>query len=808
MLSRATRMISLAFALCLMAGAAGAQEPAAEADQGGQTGAVMEVDPDTEALVDQSAPVQQRINGIVVRGNQRVEPNTVISYLALQPGDYYDPARVDLSLKTLFATGLFADVSMTFEGGNLIVEVVENPIINRVIFEGNNALDTEKLTDEVEVEPRAVFTRARVQADVQRIIELYRRSGRFAATVTPKIVQQPQNRVDLIFEVSEGPVTHVRRINFIGNEEFSDRRLRRVLVTEESRFWRFFSSNDNYDPDRLEYDRELLRQYYADRGYADFRVVSALAELTPDQKGFYITFTVEEGVRYDFGEITVETELDQLSAEGLRAFVGIDSGDQFDGSAIESAVDSLTFAAGTSGYAFVDIRPTLNRNTEEQTVDVTFEVSEGPRVYIERIEIVGNERTLDRVIRREMQLVEGDAFNRILLDRSRNRIRALGFFEEVEIEETAGTMDDRTIVQVGVTEQPTGELSFGAGFSSVDAFLFDLQVSERNLRGRGQFLRFRISASSRRQTIDIRFTEPRFLGRNLAAGFDLFSIRTDFSDEANFESQSTGAALRVGFPVSRDASLGLRYIIRQDDVDAFFGATSSVLTSQGESLTSLFGYTLRWDKRNDPIRPTRGFDVSLSQDFAGIGGDVQYLRTEMQGTVYRGIWRQVVASLSGEAGYITGWGGDTVRINDRFFKGGNSFRGFKVAGIGPRVVQEVMNEDGTTELRSGQALGGKAYAIGSAELRFPLGLPEQYGVEGGLFSEFGVLGVLDEADKNLTGLGEDTFIEDELGFRASVGVSVFWRSPFGPVRFDFSEVLAQEEYDRTESFRFSTSTQF
>ncbi|WP_022697770.1 outer membrane protein assembly factor BamA [Euryhalocaulis caribicus] len=801
-------MISLAFALCLMAGAAGAQEPAAEADQGGQTGAVMEVDPDTEALVDQSAPVQQRINGIVVRGNQRVEPNTVISYLALQPGDYYDPARVDLSLKTLFATGLFADVSMTFEGGNLIVEVVENPIINRVIFEGNNALDTEKLTDEVEVEPRAVFTRARVQADVQRIIELYRRSGRFAATVTPKIVQQPQNRVDLIFEVSEGPVTHVRRINFIGNEEFSDRRLRRVLVTEESRFWRFFSSNDNYDPDRLEYDRELLRQYYADRGYADFRVVSALAELTPDQKGFYITFTVEEGVRYDFGEITVETELDQLSAEGLRAFVGIDSGDQFDGSAIESAVDSLTFAAGTSGYAFVDIRPTLNRNTEEQTVDVTFEVSEGPRVYIERIEIVGNERTLDRVIRREMQLVEGDAFNRILLDRSRNRIRALGFFEEVEIEETAGTMDDRTIVQVGVTEQPTGELSFGAGFSSVDAFLFDLQVSERNLRGRGQFLRFRISASSRRQTIDIRFTEPRFLGRNLAAGFDLFSIRTDFSDEANFESQSTGAALRVGFPVSRDASLGLRYIIRQDDVDAFFGATSSVLTSQGESLTSLFGYTLRWDKRNDPIRPTRGFDVSLSQDFAGIGGDVQYLRTEMQGTVYRGIWRQVVASLSGEAGYITGWGGDTVRINDRFFKGGNSFRGFKVAGIGPRVVQEVMNEDGTTELRSGQALGGKAYAIGSAELRFPLGLPEQYGVEGGLFSEFGVLGVLDEADKNLTGLGEDTFIEDELGFRASVGVSVFWRSPFGPVRFDFSEVLAQEEYDRTESFRFSTSTQF
>jgi len=798
MLSRAIRVILFAASVCFAAATANAQDPA---------DALVQTE-ESAAQLAAPAPAQQRINAIQVQGNQRVEPNTVISYLAVQPGDLYDPARIDLSLKTLFATGLFADVAIGFDQGVLTVDVIENPIVNQVIFEGNDAIDTDELQDEVQIEPRAVFTRARVQADVQRIIEVYRRSGRFAATVTPKIVQKPQNRVDLIFEISEGPVTGVRRINFIANEEFSDQRLRRVLVTKESRFWRFFSSNDNYDPDRLEYDRELLRQFYADRGYADFRVVSAVAELTPDQEGFYITFTIDEGVRYDFGQIDVETELDELDADQLRAFVGIEEGERFNGSEIEDAVDSLTFAAGTAGYAFVDIRPRLSRDPENQTVDVTFEVSEGPRVYIERIEIVGNSRTLDRVIRREMQLVEGDAFNRVLLDRSRNRIRALGFFEEVEIEETPGTLPDRTVVQVAVTEQPTGELSFGAGFSSVDAFLFDLQISERNLRGRGQFLRFRISASARRQTIDIRFTEPRFLGRNLAAGFDIFSIRTDFSDEAGFESQSTGAALRVGFPISRDASLGLRYIVRQDDVNAFLGASQSVLRSEGSNLTSLFGYNLRWDKRNDPIRPTRGFDIELNQDFAGIGGDVQYLRTEVRGTAYRGIWRQIVASLTAEAGYITGWGGDTVRINDRFFKGGNSFRGFEVAGIGPRIVQRVENEDGSTTLQGGQSLGGKVYAIGSAELRFPLGLPEQYGVEGGLFSEFGVLGILDEEDLDLTGVSDDFFIDDSLGFRASVGVSVFWRSPFGPVRFDFSEVLAQEEFDRTESFRFSTTTQF
>jgi outer membrane protein insertion porin family len=762
------------------------------------------------------------IQGILVEGNQRIEDLTVLSYLTVARGQPFDQRELDTSLKVLFATGLFADVTFERRGNLLVVRVVENPIINRVTFEGNRALDDEKLSEEIQAQPRAIFTRARVQEDVRRMIVLYQRAGRFAAQITPQVVEQPQNRVDLIFEISEGPVTGVRRINFIGNEAFSDRQLRGEVVTRESRFWRFFSSNDNYDPDRLEYDRELLREFYTDRGYADFRVVSAVAELTPDQEDFFITYVLEEGNLYRFGDVTVVSEIEALPEEGLRALIPIVSGDLFVQSRIEDGVDRLTFAAGTAGYAFVDIQPRRVVNRENRTVSVEFTIAEGPRVYIERIDVVGNTRTMDHVIRREMQVVEGDAFNRVALDRSRIGIRSLGFFEEVEITELPGSADDRAIVQVNVTEQATGELSFGAGFSSVDAFLLDLSITERNLRGRGQFLRFRISWSARRQIVDIRFTEPRFLGRNIAAGFDLFSTLQDFVSEANFETKSTGGTIQFGFPVTQQASLGLRYTIRQDEVTAFAGATSAILLQDdddGSYLTSVAGFSLDWDRRDDPTDPSRGFVARFDQDFAGIGGDVKFLQTEVDGAVYRPVLNpNLVASLQGSAGYIDAWGGDDVRINDRFFRGGATFRGFETAGLGPRVVQ-VDPESG--QLFRGDAIGGQFFAIGTVDLSFPLGLPEEYGVKAALFSDFGYLGVLDQATKDeiVAGwqpnvnpqapLGCPTCqLRDDLTLRASAGVSIHWRSPFGPIRFDFSEILAQEEYDKTESFRFSTSTSF
>ncbi len=839
----------------------------------------------TEVPVMQAdAQVAETIRQIRIEGNQRIEDRTVQSYLLVAPGDTFDPSRIDLSLKTLFATGLFADASFDKSGSDLIVRVVENPIINRVLFEGNSALDDDKLREEIQAAPRGIFTAARVQSDVQRILELYRQSGRFSATVEPQYKPLDQNRVDLVFVMSEGPVTGVRSINFIGNDAYSDRRLRSEIVTKQSRWWRFFSSNDNYDPGRLEFDRELLREFYQNKGYYDFRVISAVADLTPDREDFYITYTIDEGEQYTFGEVEVETALDKLSSEGLKRAVPFRDGDLFRGDAIEDTIDTLTFAAGIAGYAFVDITPRLEADPETRKVNVTFAIDEGPRVYIERININGNTQTLDRVIRRELRIAEGDAFNRVLLDRSRNRVRALGYFEDVEITERAGTRPDRTVVDIDVTETATGELSFAAGFSSVDAFLIDLSVTQRNLRGRGQTLVARLSASDRQQFVDFRFQEPRFLDRNLSAGLELFSTRSDFLDVSNFESQTIGAGVNFGFPVSENTGLQLRYRLQTDEInledqnviinedgvivrtfiqtegqdtpDNFFDdrfrvveesdlmegellvdqCSSAVLnrdpTCQAEraDITSLIGYSFNWDRRNDPIAPTGGFDFSISQDVAGLGGDVEYIRTEATGATYRGIFPGVRASVRVSGGFIEPFGNDdNILINNRFFRGGRSFRGFDVAGIGPRQVFTLAdNEGNVTDVKPGRALGGKVYYQTTGELTIPNYLPEEYGIRTKLFVEAGGLGILDDEDITDPVFGQTQIgafanvgfngvpagtpivsqIKDGLGLRASAGLSVGWDSPFGPIQFDFSQILRKEEYDRTETFRFSTSTRF
>lgn len=826
---------------------------------------------------EQDARFGGSIRSIVVEGNKRIEARTVQSYLLLEPGDAFDPDRIDLSLKTLFATNLFADVSIDRRGDDLVVRVVENPIINRVIFEGNRALKDDKLREEIQAAPRGVFTAARVQTDVQRVLEMYRRSGRFAAKVEPKYKPLEQNRVDLIFEITEGPVTGVRAINFIGNEEYSDSRLRSEIVTRQSRFWRFFSSNDNYDSGRLEFDREQLREFYQNNGYYDFRVTSAVAELTPDQKDFYVTFTVDEGRQYDFGVIKVETALEKLDAGILQGVVPIQEGELFRGDQIEGTIDALTYAAGVAGYAFVDIRPQISVNEETGRIDITFAIDEGPRVYIDRINIVGNTQTLDRVVRRELRIAEGDAFNRILLDRSRNRIRALGFFKEVEIVESPAEEPDRTNVDIKLTEQSTGELSFAAGFSSVDSYLFDLSASQRNLRGRGQSVVARTSLSSRQQIVDFRFTEPRFLDRNLSAGVDLFATRQDFEEFTGFTSETIGGGLRVAFPLTDRMQLGLSYRLQADDVniadrniiidqngnllrsftqtagmgtpddisddvyrepeigdvmpgetlvdicDPLYTLRDTICRSERNDISSIVGYNFFWDQTNDPITPTRGFDFRLSQDFAGIGGDVKYIRTETGATFYRGVWRDVVASAKFSAGYVLPLDEDQgVRINNRFFRGGSTFRGFDVAGLGPREILRIFdpNTGQVLDTRRLNSLGGNAYYQGTFELTVPNFLPEEYGIRSAVFVDVGTLGILADADKGspvvitdgssigFPGAQAVRISKDAASLRASAGLSVFWDSPFGPIRFDFSQILRKEEYDKTESFRFSTSTQF
>jgi outer membrane protein insertion porin family len=746
------------------------------------------------------------VQRILVDGNERIERDTILSYLSIQPGDTVGPEQIDLAIKTLFKTDLFADVAIELQNGTLAVRVVENPIINQVVFEGNHNTKDDKLRDEVTVRPRGIFTRAKVQGDVQRIVELYRRQGRISVTVTPKIVQLPQKRVDLIFEIDEGKKSGILRINFLGNKQFSENDLRGIVVTKESRFYRFFSSNDNYDPDRLDYDQEQLRKFYRNHGFYDFRIINSVAELAPDKNGFVVTYTIDEGQKYKFGKMKVVTALKKLNGDLLQQLLPIREGQMYEDDKIEKATDALTFAAGAAGFAFVDVVPHYSANKKARTVDLTFDVREGPRVYVDRIDIVGNTQTLDYVIRREMLVTEGDAYNRVLVDRSKQQVRALGFFKDVDIKQLPGSAPDRTVLQVNVTQQPSGELSFSAGYSSVDRLVADIGVTQRDFGGRGQDVRAEVSVGSLRQLINLSFTEPRFLGRTLSAGFDLFAQRYDFTSYSGYTSNSIGGSVRFGFPLGQYLSLSTRYSIHNDQVTVASGECgnppllSPVICSEvGSFFTSAPGYTLRWDHRNDAFNPTRGFYVQMSQDFAGLGGTTKYVNTQAEGGWYHGFTPDFIFSVTGNAGYVAGWGGDTVRVNDRFYEGGNSFRGFQVAGIGPRDTNPSFN----------QALGAKFFAIGSIEQTFPDGLPEQYGIKTALFTDFGTAGLLDDADKrdSLTHAIVPT-VKDDLKLRASVGISVFWKSPLGPIRIDLSDVLAKAPYDKTETFKFSTSTRF
>jgi outer membrane protein insertion porin family len=753
------------------------------------------------------AQVQQSVvlTSISVQGNERIDSETVLSYLPISVGDTIDPQKLDVALKTLFRTDLFSDVKLDLDGSTLVVRVVENPVINQVLFEGNSNLKTDKLQDEVQIRPRGVFTRAKVEEDVGRIVELYRRSGRISATVTPKIVELPQRRVDLIFEIHEGPKSGILRVNFLGNKQFSGSDLRGVVITKESAWYRFFSSNDNYDPDRIEYDREQLRKYYRNRGFYDFRVISSVAELAPDRNGFAVTYALDEGERYRFGNLTVKSDLKKLNPDIMRLLLPIHSGQVYEDQKIESATDNLTFAAGAAGFAFVDVRPHYTANPVKHTVDVEFDIKEGPRVYIGRIDVVGNTATLDSVIRRRLLVAEGDAYNRALVDRSKGNVRALGFFKDVDVTNTPSSEPDRTNLLVKVTEQPTGQLSFSAGYSTVDKLVTDISINQSNFRGRGQNLGLRISAGTLRQQIDVSFTEPHFLNRDLQAGWDVYAYKYNFFQYSDYNTTSAGAVFRVGFPLTSNASLTTRYTIRTDDVIVQNSvcipgeeAVSIVLCQErGAYLTSKLGYTLSYDRRNDARNPTRGFFITLSQDIAGAGGDVHYVQSTASAGWYHGWGKSWRLSVTGNAGYVDGWNGDSIRIADRFYPGGDDFRGFQIAGIGPR------------DLQFGDALGAKLKAIGTVEETIPTGLPDQYGIKLAAFLDFGTAGLLDKHDKTNPDTGTPlTTVVDDLYFRATAGISVFWKSPMGPLRFDFSQIIRKDYYDKTELFRFSTATTF
>jgi outer membrane protein insertion porin family len=729
------------------------------------------------------------ITEIRVVGTNRIDPSTVNSYVQIQPGDAYDAARIDASLKSLFNTGLFADVTLRREGNALIIQVVENPIINRIAFEGNQKLDDEVLDAEVSLRARVVYTRTKVQNDVKRLLDIYRRSGRFGATVEPKVIQLPENRVDLVFEIDEGPSTGIRAINFIGNKQFSDGTLRDVIQTDESAFYRFLTSNDTYDPDRLSFDRELLRRFYLSEGYADFRGVSAIAELTEDREDFVITFTVEEGPEYRFGKIAVTSRLRNIEPAELESLVVGDEGDQYNADEVEQTVQSLTSNLGGRGFAFVDVRPRVNRDREQRTLDVTYEISEGPRVFVERIDISGNIRTLDEVIRREFTIAEGDAFNTARIRATRQRLNNLNFFSRVDITNDPGSAPDRTVINVAVEEQSTGELSLGAGFSSTSGPLGDISIRERNLLGRGQDLRLGLSLGTEQQRIDLSFTEPYFLDRNLAAGIDLFIRSTDLTDESSFEEDEAGFGLRMGYQLDPNIRHTVRYLLSRQEINNVDEEASIVVKSQTDQVTkSSITNDFFLDRLNRRFDPTDGYFGSLNVEMAGVGGTEQFMRTEVSTGYFTPLFRSsVIASLSGEAGYVFTFDDDIVRLTDRFFLGGNSLRGFENAGIGPR------------DLVTDDAIGGNQFYAGTAELTFPLGLPEEFDIKGSVFTDFGSVWDIEDPFPNLV---------DDASLRASLGVGLGWVSPFGPIRVDFASALLKEDYDQTKAFSFNFGTRF
>ena len=821
----------------------------------------------------QSANIIKSIN---VSGSQRLEPDTVRSYIQLRAGTPYTTETLDQAIRTLFDTELFADVQIRDNDGNLTIEVRENPVINRVLLEGNKRIKEDKINKEIKIQPRQIFTRSRIRADVSRIIELYRRQGRFAANVEPKMVLLDQNRVDIVFEISEGPRSKVRQINVLGNEKFKDKKLRSEMATKQARFYRFLSSGSAYDPDKLAFDQSKLRQFYLTQGYADFRVVSSVAELTPNKRDFIITYAVEEGERYKFGDVKVESDIRDFKPEAGRIAIKKDA--FYNAKLVEDTVDSLTQSAGLFGYAFAEVSPSFDRDKDARTMSITFKVNDAPRVYVEAININGNTLTQDKVVRREFRLTEGDAFNTFQVKRSSDRIQSLGFFQEkLEIEQKPGSAPDRVVLEANVEEKSTGELQLSAGFSSLERFIINASIRQRNFRGRGQELRASVNYSSFSKSVELGFTEPYLFDKNIALGGDIFRRDLDnfnrFGGRRNttYQQISTGFQLRAGIPITEFLSAALRYGISYDEVtigNEFFigGQCSPLLAGRflcdgiGNRTTSSVGYSIFYDNLNNRLRPTKGERVVFSQDVAGLGGSVKYLRSRIDAAKY---WQPIgkfVFSLAGEAGYILPYGkgrgpdNDKVRLTDRFYLGNPEFRGFDIRGIGPRVQRYLLNPDGTSNrtsdfLQADDAIGGRAFYRGRAELEIPLGSGARgLGLRPSLFVDFGSVfdikrpgllrrptgsqlcrnattGAITEvinpafntagacpagSDGQATPIFafEDIFLGNSPKPRVAIGFGINLNSPFGPFRIDISRALLKQTGDDVKNFAFNIGTAF
>jgi outer membrane protein insertion porin family len=808
-----------------------------------------------------SRAAAQTASSIVVEGNRRVEADTIRSYFKPGPGGRLDQGRVDDGLKALIETGLFQDVRINQAGGRIVVSVIENPVIGRIAFEGNKKVKDEQLSAEIQSKPRGTLSRPMVQSDAQRISEIYRRSGRYDVRVNPEIIEQPNNRVDLVFTITEGTKTGVKSIEFIGNSAFSAYRLKDIIKTHESNLLSFLGGADVYDPDRVEADRDLIRRFYLKRGYADVQVVAALTEYDPQRGGFLVTFKIEEGQQYRVGSVEFQSSIPTLNGNSLRSFSRVGVGSVYNAEALEKSVEEMQIEASRRGYAFATVRPRGDRNFEAHTVSIVFAVDEGPRTYIERINIRGNTRTRDYVIRREFDVSEGDAYNRALVDRSERRLKNLDFFKTVKITAEPGSSSDRVILVVDLEEKSTGDFSVSGGYSTSDGALAEVSISERNFLGRGMFAKAAVQYGQYARGGSLSFIEPYLFDYRVAGGLDLFYREQLANSYISYNTKTLGFSPRLGFGLREDLSLQLRYSLYQTSVSlpsalnncnnilgpnfyptpayinqvlggvdptgnfasngipGCLGDGESSLPvrkelANGKVLTSLVGYTLNFNTLDNNRNPTDGLLLDFRQDFAGVGGDVTYLKSAFDGKYYTPLVADIVGLIHLQAGALTKLGNNEIRMLDHFQMGPNLVRGFAPNGIGPRDLTFFPFTGG------GDALGGTKYWGASAELQMPFWfLPKEVGLKGAVYADAGsVFDYQGPTSNPLTGEINGlvngnpckcAMVYDNSNVvRSSVGVGLIWASPFGPLRFDYAVPITKGAYDRVQQFKFGGGTSF
>ncbi|MCU0909889.1 MAG: outer membrane protein assembly factor BamA [Rhodobacteraceae bacterium] len=729
---------------------------------------------------------------VAVEGTQRIEPGTVLSYAEIPRGQAISAGELNDAYQRVLGSGLFEQVEFVPQGGRLVIRVTEFPTINVVDFEGNRRIDDEALSAVVRSQSRRVYSPTVAEQDAAAITEAYSQAGRFAATVTPRIIRRSENRVDLVFEIVEGRVVENERISFVGNRNFSDRRLRQVLETKQAGLFRQLVQRDTFVADRIEFDKQLLRDFYLSRGYVDFEVLSVNSEITRRRDAFFITFNVREGQQFRFGEITTVSEIPEADAAEYEREIRIRSGGVYSPTLVDNTIARLETLALRQGLDFVRVEPRVSRNDRAQTLDIEFAIVRGPRIFVERIDIEGNVTTLDRVVRQRFRTVEGDPFNPREIRESAERIRALGYFSSAEVSAREGSSPEQVVVDVDVEEQPTGSLGFGLSYSVSSGAAFAVNFSESNFLGRGQTLAFALDTGTTNSNSRLTFIEPYFLGRDLRFSSNIF-YRESSNDFSDYSTRTGGLSLGLEFPAGENSRLGFTVGARFDSLFDVDPASSPILIAEediGDRYMGLFGVTYSYDTRAGGLDPTRGVLLRFSNEL--YGGDASYLKSTIQAVAEAKVRNEeVTLRASFEGGAISVIDGQS-RVTDRFF--GSEMRGFEPRGIGPRDL-DTAGED---------PLGGNYFAVAKFEAEFPLGLPEEYGITGGLFLDVGTVWGLDDTD----GAGGAGSVDDSLHLRAAAGFSVFWTTPLGPLRFNFSTPIEKLDYDKEQNFDLSVSTRF